>query len=355
MTIPDANKPEEIIKVLTDSGAISNAIAFPTCDIASGILKAADKVRSSTVGDKVHLRALIEFSNICRNNCSYCGIRCDNRTLHRYRMTATEIIGTAEQAARLGYKTVVLQAGEDPFFTGPILSQVIKEIKKFGLVVTLSVGERAPNEYYLWRLAGAERYLMRHETADPELYGMLHPGRDLNTRLSLLRTLKSLDYQVGTGFIIGLPGQTPETLLRDLRVASDLSAEMVGIGPFIPHPDTPLKTSPQGTLEQTRLMLALTRLVLPYSLLPSTTALSTICPHGLEAGLQAGANVVMINITPNRYRTKYQIYPNKARFEELEAYRQTIIGRIENLERSIAHDPGHNLEWLKRKRRDLNG
>lgn len=345
----DAGIPDTIKGILANKVVVRDAIANPTSEIAERIIEAADKVRSNTVGDAVHLRALIEFSNMCRRNCSYCGIRRDNKGLHRYRMTEGEIIQTAEEAASLGYKTVVLQSGEDPFFTGPRLAGIIEEIKTFGLVVTLSVGEHTPKDYYLWRSAGAERFLLRHETSNPDLYETLHPGAKLDTRLSSLRALKDLEYQVGTGFMVGLPGQTPEILLEDVRLAYELDAEMVGLGPFIPHPDTPLGNSPRGTLEQTRLMLALTRLALPYSLLPSTTALGTINPRGMEAGLQSGANVVMINMTPNRYRSKYQLYPNKARLEESRINKNEIIERIQNLGRTIATDPGHNQKWLKRK------
>jgi biotin synthase len=323
-------------------------IANPEGPLAEQVMAKADGLRAENVGSEVHLRGLIEFSNYCRNNCLYCGLRRDNRQVDRYRMTPREIISAAEQGARLGYKTVVLQSGEDLTFTGDILADIIREIKKFGLVVTLSVGEREPREYELWRNAGAERYLMRHETSDPNLYAKLDPGQTLEKRVSLLKTLKSLDYQVGTGFMVGLPGQTAETLLADVELARELQAEMVGIGPFIPHPGTPLGACPGGTLEQTCVMLALTRIFLPFALIPATTALGSISPLGRESALKAGANVVMPNLTPRIHRADYQIYPGKICLgEEAAECRGCISLRIASIGRQVSEGPGHNLIWLQ--------
>jgi iron-only hydrogenase maturation rSAM protein HydE len=215
--------------------------------------------------------------------------------------------------------------------------------------VTLSVGEREPEEYELWRNAGAERYLMRHETADSDLYAKLDPGQTLERRVSLLKVLKSLDYQVGTGFMVGLPGQTPRTLLADVELARELQAEMVGIGPFIPHPDTPLGPYPGGTVEQTCLMVALTRIFLPFALIPATTALGSVSPLGREAALQAGANVVMPNLTPRIHRADYQIYPGKICLgEEAAECRGCITWRIISIGRQVSEGLGHNPLWLKK-------
>ncbi len=334
----------------TDRDRIVSLIANPGDAEVRQILQEADRLRAETVGGAVHLRGLIEFSNYCRNNCLYCGLRRDNRQVSRYRMTPAEIITAAEHGARLGYKTVVLQSGEDLTFSGEAIAAIIREIKRLGLVVTLSIGEREPREYELWRSAGAERYLMRHETADPLLYERLHPGQSLVQRVALLKVLNELGYQVGTGFMVGLPGQNAETLWSDLELARELQAEMVGIGPFIPHPGTPLGQEPGGTVEQTCLMVALIRLGLPYALIPATTALGSIDPLGREAALRAGANVVMPNLTPKKYRPDYQIYPNKICLgEEAAECRGCITRRIEAIGRTVANDPGHNMAWLKRQ------
>ncbi len=332
--------------VLRERDQALRLIADPCSESAQQIISGADHLRAQTVGPAVHLRGLIEFSNYCRNNCLYCGLRRDNQQVSRYRMTAAEIIETAGEGAKLGYKTVVLQSGEDPAYSGEVIAEIIREVKQFGLVVTLSLGEREPWEYELWRAAGAERYLMRHETADPVLYQKLHPGQSLLQRITLLKALKELNYQVGTGFIVGLPGQTPDILWRDLELAWKLQAEMVGIGPFIPHPETPLGKEPGGTVDQTCIMVALARLSLPYALIPATTALGSIDRFGREAALQAGANVLMPNLTPTFYRADYQIYPNKICLGEGAAEcRGCITGRIHSIGRTVAADPGHHPLW----------
>lgn len=340
--------PERI--PLLERDFLLQVITDPTSPAAQQIIAKADIIRAEVAGSDVHLRGLIEFSNFCRNNCLYCGLRRDNRQITRYRMTPAEIIESAELGAKLGYKTVVLQSGEDPAFSGEILAEIIREIKKLGLVVTLSVGERESGEYQLWRNAGAERYLMRHETADPGLYDQLHPGQTLAKRVSLLKILKNLDYQVGTGFMIGLPGQTADILLADLELARELEAEMVGIGPFIPHPGTPLGSFPGGTVEQTCVMVALTRIFLPYALIPATTALGSISPSGRERALKAGANVMMPNLTPQAHRADYQIYPGKICLgEEAAECRGCITRKITSIGRTVADEPGHNWLWLNRR------
>lgn len=348
----DQVKPNSIpaLQIRDNRTALKQAILHPDSPEAAALITTADALRAQTVGAEVHLRGLIEFSNYCRNNCLYCGLRRDNRQINRYRMTPDAIIAAARTGVALGYRTIVLQSGEDPAFSAAAIAAVIHALKELGLVVTLSLGERLPTEYQLWRQAGAERYLMRHETADPELYRRLHPGQSWQHRMRLLRILKELDYQVGTGFMVGLPGQSAETLLADLEYIQTLNAEMVGIGPFIPHPATPLGTAPGGTLRQTVLLVALARLTLPYALIPATTALGTIDPLGREAALQAGANVLMPNLTPVKYRSDYQIYPDKICIHETAAdCGGCLAHRIEALGRAISNGPGHQLHWLNRR------
>ena len=341
------NKADSLVN---NRAELIKLIRAPESPRALEILQLADALRESAVGNGVYLRGLIEFSNYCRNNCNYCGLRRDNRKVPRYRLTPAEIIQTATHGLELGYQTIVLQSGEDPWFTGERLAEIIREIKQLGVVVTLSAGERDPADYELWRQAGAERYLMRHETADPLLYQQLHPGQSLGHRVKLLKILKGLDYQVGTGFMVGLPGQTAETLIADLELVQELQAEMVGIGPFIPHPETPLANTTGGTLAQTVLMVALTRLVLPMALIPATTALGSIDPLGREKALQAGANIMMPNLTPQEHRAEYEIYPNKICLAEAADHcRGCIASRIESVGRQVAQGPGHNREWLRRR------
>ncbi|HPC22257.1 MAG TPA: [FeFe] hydrogenase H-cluster radical SAM maturase HydE, partial [Phycisphaerae bacterium] len=292
----------------------------------------ADSVRRTHVGDAVHLRGLIEFSNHCARQCYYCGLRADNRLIERYRMPADEILACARQAASFGYGTVVLQSGEDYGITSEWLADVVRHIKtETGLAVTLSVGERSAAELAAWREAGADRYLLRFETSNAELFRRIHPSRNgqLSDRIAILRTLRELDYEVGSGIMIGIPGQTYEDLARDLELFRELDLDMIGVGPFLPHPETPLgqsldplipgslDPSPSGQVPNSELMtykvLALTRLMCPRANLPSTTALATLNrDSGRELGLMRGANIIMPNLTPPAYRCKYEIYPAKA-------------------------------------------
>lgn len=311
--------------------------------VCTALRQRADRVRARTMGPDVYLRGLIEFSNFCRNDCLYCGIRRSNSKVKRYRMTPDEIVETARSAVRFGYGTIVLQSGEDPYFTGPILADIIRRIKAMNLAVTLSIGERDFADYELWRAAGADRYLLRHETADAGLYDWLNPGMSLEHRVEILRQLKSLRYQVGAGFMVGLPGQTTEMLVADLRLLQRLDVEMVGIGPFISHPDTPLRDCPSGTLEKTLTMVALTRLLLPLAHIPATTALGSIDPTGREKALQSGANVMMPNLTPVAYREDYQLYPGKICLSETaDACQGCLQRRIESIGRRVGQGPGHS-------------
>jgi biotin synthase len=290
-------------------------IALLSADPAQmpALFAAADEVRRAGVGNQVHLRAIIEFSNHCRKNCLYCGLRRDNRNLPRYRMTKEEIVQTAGAAAALGYHTVVLQAGEDLFYTTADIAQIIAQIKdQYHLTITLSLGERSREDYKIWREAGARRYLLKQETAESRLFQYLKPDTNLAYRKQCLYWLKELGYQTGAGNMVGLPGQTMDTLAKDILLMDQLEVEMAGIGPFLPHHSTPLKDAPAGDLDLTLKTLAVTRLCLPRAHLPATTALCTLAPNGRKLALNCGANVIMPNLTPLSLRSKYQIYPHKA-------------------------------------------
>jgi biotin synthase len=317
----------------------------------------ADDTRRRGVGDDVHLRGLIEISNHCVRQCAYCGIRAGRRDLERYRMTAVEILASARLAETLGYGTVVLQAGEDPGLTPAFVADVVRRLKgDTPLAVTLSLGERDDAEFALWREAGADRYLLRFETANRELYDRIHPphGGRLSDRLAQLRRLRELGYEVGSGVMVGIPGQTWDDLAADIALFGELDLDMIGIGPYLPHPDTPLGAAAAaaaapgdaqvpGDEATTLRAVALARLVCPWANIPSTTALATInLDRGREHGLERGANVVMPNLTPERYRVCYEIYPGKACLHEAaEVCAGCLRLRIEGLGRRIGSGPGH--------------
>ena len=271
-------------------------------------------VRHKIYGDQVYIRGLIEFTSYCRNDCYYCGLRRSNHAAQRYRLTEEDILSCCQQGYELGFRTFVLQGGEDGYFTGERLAGLVCHIKKQypDCALTLSVGERTEEEYRAFREAGADRYLLRHETADETHYRILHPEPlSLQHRKDCLRTLKKLGFQTGAGFMVGSPGQTAETLAEDFLFLKELDPEMVGIGPFISHKDTPFRSREDGTLEDTLFYLALVRLMLPRALLPATTALGTIAPDGRELGILSGANVVMPNLSPLSVRKKYMLYDGK--------------------------------------------
>lgn len=283
-------------------------------DETEALFEAARKLRYAHYKNTVYFRGLIEFTNYCKNDCYYCGIRKSNRKLPRYRLTLEQILDCCKQGDALGYKTFVLQGGEDPWFTDERMVAMISAIRERypDNAITLSLGERSRESYESFFRAGANRYLLRHETADEEHYRRLHPEcMSLATRKQCLLNLKDIGYQVGAGFMVGSPFQTPENLLEDLRFIRELQPHMVGIGPFIPHADTPFGKYPQGSLDTTLRMIALCRLILPKALIPATTALGTISPRGREKGLTAGANVVMPNLSPTDVRGKYALYDNK--------------------------------------------
>jgi biotin synthase len=281
---------------------------------SESLLSEAVAVREKYYGKKVFVRGLIEFTNYCKNNCYYCGIRNGNKNAHRYRLSEEEIMACADEGHRLGFNTYVLQGGEDSFFTDKLICDIVYKIKsKYPeCAVTLSIGEKNEESYRAYRSAGADRYLLRHETANNTHYGMLHPSyMSLENRKNCLYTLRNLGYQIGAGFMVSSPYQTSENLAEDLLFLKDLQPHMVGIGPFIPHKDTQFANEKGGTIELTLTMLALVRLMLPKVLLPSTTALGTIDPMGREKGFGAGANVVMPNLSPTSVRKDYSLYDNK--------------------------------------------
>ena len=281
-------------------------------DFSPDIFAAADRVRHEKVGDEIYLRGIIEFSNYCDRNCLYCGLRKGNSKLSRYRMTEDEILTTAKQIKNTGVPTVVLQSGEDSFYSQDIVCRLIERIRnETDLIITLSIGERALNDYKAFQQAGANRYLLKHETASRDLYKYLRPGCDWENRLQCLRRLKELGFETGTGNMVGLPGQTPEILADDLLVMKLLDADMLGIGPFIAHPDTPLGGIGNDDLELTLRVLAIARLITRNTNIPATTALATLHPQGRLLALQAGANVVMPDFTPDIYKTLYDIYPGR--------------------------------------------
>jgi len=277
------------------------------------LMAEADAVRAKTKGDGVFLRGIVEFSNRCVRNCLYCGLRRANTRITRYRMSPDEVVAAAVRTAGLGVGTVVLQSGDDLDYKAADIARIISRIKEQADVkITLSLGERPFPDYELWREHGADRYLMKHETADPVLYDRLHPGKHLSERLAALRYLQELGYEIGSGFIVGLPGQTARTLAADIALVRELGVDMCGSGPFLPQADTPLSAAPAGDEETTLRVLALLRLACPRANLPATTALASLDPEkGQLLALLAGANVIMPNFTPSACREHYRIYDHK--------------------------------------------
>lgn len=314
----------------------------------------ADETRRRHVGDAVHLRGLIELSNYCVRACAYCGIRAGNRAIERYRMTAPEVLACAAEAVAFGFGTVVLQSGEDDGLDATCIADLVRQIKTTTpLAVTLSLGERAFDELRTFRAAGADRYLLRFETSDSVLYRRIHPprhGQPAPDRFAWLAQLRELGYEVGSGVMVGIPGQTFETLATDIELFGRLDLDMIGIGPFIPHPGTPLG---RGTFaladdqvppseDMVYKAVALARIVCPQANIPSTTALATINrAEGRELGLQRGANVVMPNLTPLQYRRKYEIYPDKACIDEASRHCVGCLSaRIARIGRAVGVGPG---------------
>ncbi len=321
---------DEIVKLLENS------------KINQQLFDAADRTRKKYVGDEVHLRGLIEFSNICRQNCLYCGLRRDNKNIKRYRLEPETIIEFAKKAADYGYKTIVLQGGEDPFYSADIMKNIISEIKKFNLALTLSIGEKSFEEYKAYKEAGADRYLIRIETTDENLYKKMNPDMSHKNRLKCLEQLKELGFEVGSGCMVGLEGQTIESLADDILFFKQIDADMIGIGPFIANEDTPLKDAPSGSFDLALKVMALTRLLMPDINIPATTAMETLNPDGRVIALRCGANVVMPNVTEGEYRRMYQIYPGKICMDDTPAKcRGCITNKINQIGRSVSDNFGH--------------
>lgn len=308
------------------------------------LFAAADAVRREHYGTDVFLRGLIEFTNVCQNDCYYCGIRKSNAQAQRYRLTQEQILQSCENGYRMGFRTFVLQGGEDPRNTDAWVCSMVDKIKTAhpDCAVTLSIGEQSRASYQAYFDAGADRYLLRHETASEAHYRKLHPEEmSLANRKRCLFDLKDIGYQVGAGFMVGSPWQTPKELVADLRFLQQLQPDMIGIGPFIPHHETPFADEQSGTLELTLRMLSILRLLFPYVLLPATTALGTISPIGRELGLKAGANVMMPNLTPTDARKHYDLYDNKICMDEEAAKcRLCQEGRVRSVGYQIVSDRG---------------
>jgi biotin synthase len=328
--------------------------------------EAADRTRREQVGEEVHLRGLIEISNHCRRDCLYCGIRAQNANIERYRMTHEEIMECVAKAIEFGYGTIVLQAGEDPRLDQEWVTELIRRIRgESDLGVTLSLGERSEEELLAWREAGANRYLLRFETSNQALFHDIHPPlgeKQAPNRLVLLERLREYGYEVGSGVMVGIPGQSFEDLAHDIHLFGQLRLHMIGCGPFLPHPDTPLgRKSPEtrsssdsiGQVSATEKMalkvIALARLVCPESNIPSTTALATVhSTRGRELGLMRGANIIMPNLTPLEYRRKYEIYPNKASSRETaEETHRKILEQLSKMGRPAGRGRGDSPSYCK--------
>ena len=322
-------KRHEIIDILSDNSK------------KDWLFNEANKIRHENVGNEVHLRGLIEFSNICKRGCKYCGLRSPNNKVERYRILKDDILKIAKNAVNLGYRTLVLQSGEDDYYDTDKMIEIIREIKKYDVALTLSIGERTYGEYKAFKDAGADRYLLRIETTDKKLYEQMHPNASYENRIMCLYDLKNLGYETGTGCLVGLPNQTIESLANDILFFKELDADMVGIGPFIPHEQTPLKDAQKGDFWLALKVMALTRLKLPDINIPATTAMETLNPNGRIIALQSGANVVMPNVTSVEYRAKYEIYPGKICInDQPEKCRGCIEAKIKSIGRTISKEKG---------------
>ena len=337
-----------LVDKLFETGDLSDdelKILIESDEFNEPLAEAADIRRRENYGDKVYIRGLIEFTNYCRNNCYYCGIRRDNKKAERYRLTKDEILLCCDEGYRLGFRTFVMQGGEDPYYTDEMICDIVSKIKSRypDCAVTLSIGEKPRESYQAFFDAGADRYLLRHETADPEHYGKLHPeAMSLENRKECLFDLKEIGYQVGSGFMVGSPYQTTENLISDLRFLQKLQPDMIGIGPYITHADTPFAEFKSGNVMLTLRLVSILRLMFPYALIPSTTALGTIHPQGRELGLKAGANVVMPNLSPVSVRKLYSLYENKiCTGEEAAQCQGCLERRVESAGYKIVTDIGN--------------
>lgn len=300
--------------ILTKKEFIELVNNYNNDELYNYAISKASEIRKKYYGNKVYIRGLIEISNYCKNNCLYCGIRIGNRNIERYRLTKEEILECCETGHKIGFRTFVLQGGEDLYYSDNDIVEIVSTIKEKypDCAVTLSIGEKEYDTYKKYKDAGADRYLLRHETANKEHYGKIHPNvMNFENRMRCLHDLKALGYQAGTGFMVGSPFQTPETIAEDLLFINKFQPAMVGIGPFIPHHETPFKEKKMGSTKLTLFLIAILRIMLPKVLLPSTTALGTADNNGRSLGILAGANVIMPNLSPVSVRKKYMIYDNK--------------------------------------------
>ena len=308
---------------------------------------AADAVRREYYGDAVYLRGLIEFTNYCKNNCYYCGIRAGNPHAERYRLTDAQILACCKEGYALGYRTFVLQGGEDPYYTDDRICTLVSAIaaQHPDCRITLSIGEKSRESYQRYYDAGARRFLLRHETADPVHYSKLHPeSMSLENRKRCLYDLKEIGYQVGSGFMIGSPYQKPESLLQDIRFLQELQPAMIGVGPYITHRETPFAEMPSGDLNQSLNIIALLRMLFPKALIPATTAFGSMHPQGRELALKAGANVMMPNLSPTAVRKLYDLYENKiCTGEEATQCKGCLEARVKAAGYRIAVDVGDSL------------
>lgn len=334
----------------TDRSTLKSLILLTDQEERDYLYSTARQVREQYYGKKVFVRGLIEFTNYCRNDCYYCGIRKSNAQASRYRLSKDEIMDCCEIGYQLGFRTFVLQGGEDGHYTVEMLGDIISSIhRKFpDCAITISFGEWSREAYEHWFQCGAERYLLRHETANEEHYRSLHPEQmSLSNRKQCLYNLREIGYQVGSGFMVGSPGQTVDCLIEDIEFLQDLKPHMIGIGPYISHKDTPFCNEKNGTLEQTLNLLALLRIIFPKVLLPATTSLGTIDPGGREFGLLAGANVVMPNLSPVSVRKKYMLYDNKiCTGEESAQCQKCLERRIESTGYEMVVERGDSLVEL---------
>ena len=324
--------------------ALADLLVTKDENVRERLFTAARKTALSQFGNKIYIRGLIEFTNFCTNDCFYCGIRCANKNVKRYRLTNEQILACCHHGYALGFRTFVLQGGEDPFFTDEALCTLIRSIKKKypDCALTLSIGERSRASYRALFDAGCDRYLLRHETANEKHYARLHPPKlSLASRLDCLSSLKEIGYQVGMGFMVGSPFQTIDNIVEDLLFIKSFKPQMIGIGPFIPHHDTPFRDHKAGTLELTLRSIAILRLLMPKALIPATTALGTIAPEGREQGILAGANVVMPNLSPPEVRENYSLYDNKIyRDEESAEGLASLKAQMEKIGYNVVVDRG---------------
>ena len=341
ISISNSATDDELISIINNKDIETDDYLYNT----------ADKIRQKYYGNDVYLRGLIEFTNYCRNDCYYCGIRAGNNNTERYRLSEEDILACCENGYELGFRTFVLQGGEDNYYSDDLICKIVSSIKKIysDCAVTLSIGEKSYESYKRFYDCGADRYLLRHETATNSHYAKLHPEKmSLDNRKKCLYNLKEIGYQVGAGFMVGSPYQTVENLVADLQFLKKFEPDMIGIGPFIPHSETPFAEFKGGTLRDTLVMVALTRILIPTSLIPATTALGTISTQGRELGLKAGANVVMPNLSPVKFRKLYDLYDNKiCTGEEAAECRFCLENRVKSAGYNIVVSRGDRVNFLE--------